>query len=403
MLKILLTVIFGALLGLGVGKFQAFFLNRGFEERFTEARETLAEERGEFSAQEIRSQDTGAKLEIVDGPMYNFGVMQHGETMSHAFTFKNIGSGPMNLSMGGSTCKCTVGDLESSVLQPGEETSVKLTWTASAITRDFAQTATIYTTDPDHDEVQLSIRGRIAHSFSIEPSSLSLSNISTSEGLSRKFHVFTYLKDSEELLDFEWSDEDTREFVQIDCKPVVLEGAEREEFAHHKNALKVHEVTVELKPGLRLGPISSRITFATDLGEKTGQLEVPVTGSVTGEITLFGGSSFNADLNLIDLGQVKQGETGSATVWMAVQGENRDSIVPTVETVEPEAALKVTIDEPSIRGSRKVFPLRFEVPKDAPEVYYPGGTKKSFGKVVLKTNQGESKELLIYVRLTVTR
>lgn len=403
MLKILLTVVIGALLGLGLGKAQAFFLNRGFEERFTEARSTLAEERGEFSAKEIRSQDTGAKLEIVGGPMYNFGVMQHGETMSHAFTFKNIGTGPLNLSMGGSTCKCTVGDLESSVLQPGEETNVNLTWTASSITREFAQTATILTTDPAHDEVQLSVRGRIAHSFAIEPSSLSLGNISASEGLSRKFHVFTYLKDSEELLDFQWTDEESKEFVQIECKPVILEGAELEEFAHHKNALKVHEVTVDVKPGLRLGPLSSRITFSTDQGEKTGQLEVPVTGSVTGEITLFGGSSFNAELNIIDLGQVKRGETASATVWMAVQGENRDSIVPELELVEPEAALKVTIDEPSIRGSRKVFPLRFEVPKDAPEVYYPGGTKRSFGKVVLKTNQGESKELLIYVRLTVVK
>lgn len=40
--------------------------------------------------------------------------------MSHEFKFRNVGNGPLFLDMGGSTCKCTIGDLDKSVLKPGE-------------------------------------------------------------------------------------------------------------------------------------------------------------------------------------------------------------------------------------------------------------------------------------------
>ena len=102
MLRILVTLVVGSAVGWGFGQLQSTVMNRGIEERFEGARSTLAEERGELTAEQLASQ-TGpsGKVEIVGGTEFNFGVMQHGATMSHDFLLRTIGEGPLNLSMGG--------------------------------------------------------------------------------------------------------------------------------------------------------------------------------------------------------------------------------------------------------------------------------------------------------------
>src|SRR5262245_52451963 len=47
----------------------------------------------------------------VDEPVYNFGTMQRGTTKSHEFVVHNIGDAPLTLANGGTTCKCTIGDV----------------------------------------------------------------------------------------------------------------------------------------------------------------------------------------------------------------------------------------------------------------------------------------------------
>ncbi len=76
------------------------------------------------------SPDSIPKVEIVGGSELDFGTMKAGTERSHDFRIKNSGQAPLELAVLRSTCKCTIGSLEKSVLQPGEETAVKLTWKA---------------------------------------------------------------------------------------------------------------------------------------------------------------------------------------------------------------------------------------------------------------------------------
>lgn len=405
MLRILITVLCSALIGVGLGQFQSFVMNTGFEERFEGARPTLAELRHGSSALPAKVEYGGTpKVEVDDGTEFDFGMMQHGETMSHRFTFRNVGDGPLKLEMGDSTCKCTVGELDTSLLQPGESTLVTLTWTAEVLTHEYRQTATIHTNDPNEDEVVLAVEGKIAHSFVIEPRSLVLGSISVTERVTESFHVFTYLKEPKELGDFIWTNEDTAELVRIEHERVEVDG---EQFPQHKNATGAYKVTVHIRPGLPLGPLSTRIQFSTEHDDFSAKpkdaklMELPVSGSVSGELTLLGGSSFEPKSNLVKLGTVRRSEGATVSIWLAIRGEHREETVPTIVSIEPEEALKVTIGEPSDRGDRRIFPIRFEVPKGAPEVYYPGNSSSSFGKVVIKTNHGLVQELPIHVRLIV--
>jgi hypothetical protein len=162
-------------------------------------------------------------------------------------------------------------------------------------------------------------------------------------------------------------------------------------------------VTVSFAPGLPLGPLNARIQFRTDHDDKVGMLELPVTGRVTSDLALFGGGSFNSELNLLTIGNVKSSEGTTVGLMLAVQGESRDAIEPRIESWEPKEALNVTMAEPKLVGNRKLYQIQIEVPKGAPEVFYPGTSKGTYGKIVIKTNHETMQEMPIYIRLVVVK
>ena len=89
----------------------------------------------------VVSADLIPKVEVIGGTELDFGTMKIGTERSHDFRIKNVGHAPLELSVLGSSCKCTIGSLEKSKLEPGEETKVMLTWRAEGILKDFSQTA----------------------------------------------------------------------------------------------------------------------------------------------------------------------------------------------------------------------------------------------------------------------
>lgn len=401
MLRILLTIAFGALLGWGLGHLQTSVATSGFEERFIGTRPTLAEAKGEVATAPLANQSTGTpKLEVVGGPQFDFGTMQHGDTMSHTFVFRNVGDSPLNLEMGRSTCKCTVGKLISSVLKPGEETDVTLTWTPETESPHFGQAATIHTNAPDAPEVQLKVEGRVAGSFVVEPSQIALGDIAVTDTVTRKFYVFSYLERSKELKDLRWSDERTADKVKLDVHKLELDT---EKFPNHPKAFGVYEVDVTLEPGLKLGLLNSKITFTTDLGEALGTYEIPVTGRVAGDFTFVGGPSFDSNLNVLRLGTVKSSDGAKVGMSVVVQGDQRDQVDLQVASVTPSGVLNVTVGEPKLVGNRKFFPLQFEVPIGAPETYLSGANPTDFGTVVLTTNHELVNEISLHVQLNIVK
>ncbi len=400
MLRILLTIAVGAGLGWGLGHLQASIAVSGFEERFTGGRTTLPEANGEITAEELAARSTGTpKVEVVGGNEFRFGTMQHGDSMSHSFIFRNIGNGPLTLDLGQSTCKCTVGKLKSSELKPGEETDVTLTWTPVAVSSDFSQSAVIHTNAADSPEVQLSIRGQVTDGVVIEPKELALGDISVTDTVTRKFYVFAYLEHSVIPQDFRWTDTISAGKVKLDCHPIELDP---KKFPEHPKAFGVYEVDVTIEPGLRLGLLNSRITFASG-NENVGTLEIPVTGRVAGDFTFVGGPSYDSGLNVIKFGTVQSSAGAVVGMSLVVQGDQREQVAPEVVSVTPSDALQVTVGEPKLVGDRKYFPLEFKVPKGAPETHFSGTNPKDFGTVVLKTNHDLVKEISIHVQLNVVK
>ncbi len=395
MQRIILPVFFGLALGLGFGWVQSQALNRSFEERFSPSRATDAEAKGELTQAEIIKKAVGTpRVEVVGGTSYAFGNMRLGESMSHEFPFRNTGDGPLVLTMGTSTCKCTIGDLEKSILEPGEQTMIKLTWTPKTAASDFSQSATIITSDPIKGEVQLSIVGKVGQSIVFSPPTLALGDFSSTETSTHKLRVFSHLE-GVNVESLSWSDTESSKFVSF-SKTEIDPAIERD----NAKAFKGYEVTVTIQPGMRMGPLSSRILATTNMADKLDPIELNVTGRVTGDTELIGGPSFDAAKATLTIGTISRKEGTEVRLQLSYQGADRANAVPKVVSVVPARSLEVEIGEPRGSSARRLFPIVFKVPKGAAIATYPGSNPKNFAKVVIKPSEN-SAEVPIYIKLSV--
>lgn len=397
MQRVIIPIFIGAVLGLGIGWVQSKAVYEGYEERFSPSRTTLAEESGAMTREEVLEKSVGTpRVEVVGGTSYDFGNMKLGESMSHEFPFRNIGDGPLNLTMGTSTCKCTIGNLDKSVLQPGEQTMIKLTWTPKAAALGFSQSATIITTDPLKSEVQLSISGKVGQSIVFSPASLVLGDFSSTEQTTHRVNVFSHMQDVT-LDTLSWSDAENSKFVAFEKKEIDPTFD-----PDNAKAFKAYEVSVTIKPGMRLGPLNARIQATTNLGDKLDPIELPVSGRISGNTELIGGPSFDASKAILTFGTVNSSEENVIRLQLSLQGPDREGAVPKVLSVVPAESLQVEIGESRDTATRRLFPVIFRVPKGAPEATYPGSNSKNFAKVVIKPTDG-SAEVPIYIRLIVTK
>ncbi len=396
-MRIILSIILAAAIGGGLGWAQYLATIGGYLEEFEGTKVTTAESKGEFEA----SASSGVPMvEVVGGNRHNFGTMMHGATLSHTFVVRNAGTGQLVLDKAGSTCKCTVGDMDKQVLEPGESTEVKLTWTALSNTPMYGQSATFRTNDPLQSELKFSVEGRITDSFVMEPAELAIGDFPVDSTTERTFYVYSYLPDVRELTDLRWSKDEYADLFSFEATPIPVADTPND---RNKQAISAHKVTFKLAPGMQLGPLNGRVLFRTNLGDDVGDLHMIVAGRGVSDVSLIGGSSFDSALSVIKFGNVDPDRGASVGVMLAVQGDNKDNIVPEVVSWTPEDALQVTIGEPRISGTRKLYPIQVDVPKGAPDVYYPGTGKGTFGRILIKTNHEKIQEIPIYVQLTIKR
>jgi len=146
-MRILMIILVAALVGGAVGG------ALGYVEVRSESNEI-----GALTEEEVALQaDAGQKFPRVkvDEPHHNFGRMERGREKSHKFVIRNIGDAPLTLTVGQTSCKCTLSEVESGAIPPGESTHVKIEWSAKADQGPFRQTATIHTNDPQQPDVEL--------------------------------------------------------------------------------------------------------------------------------------------------------------------------------------------------------------------------------------------------------
>lgn len=337
------------------------------------------------------------KVEVIGGAGHNFGTMQQGATKTHAFRFRNIGTAPLTLVVAGSSCRCTIGTLADSSLEPGEETDVKLEWVARGVLDEFGQTATIATNDPVHERILLSVNGRVLRTVMMVPQSLNLGDFSATSSYKGSIHVFGYADEPLEIPEVKWGDEKTAGKVKLvrSDSPVDLR-----EFPEHAKATGAARIDIEIDSGFPLGKLDTRIVLQTNI-KTVPSIDFSVGGNIVGDVQIMGSSAYDPVTNILTLGNVSRKTGLTSRLFLSVQGALRKEIKIELEKVIPEGTLMVTIEEPKEQLNRVLYPITLTIPENAEPAMFPGTSSKNFGKIYIKTSHPDIPVVPVHVKLIV--
>jgi hypothetical protein len=335
------------------------------------------------------------RVEVVE-PHYNFGQMERGHEKSHEFLIRNIGDAPLRVWAGQTTCKCTLSEVKSGALAPGESTHVRLEWSAKSDQGPFRQTATIHTTDPRQPEIELTIDGEIVNASGVQPPDFAFDKVAVGETKSAEVYVMAMLQDELSVSSAELTDEETRD--KFDVK---IEHVERDKLPE-KNARDGVRITLTAKPGLPIGRFNQYVTLTTNLKDSE-KVHIPVLGRVVGDISVRGGTNWLEDQGVLNLGRVLAAQGKKVRLNLAVRGENADTVKFDVGSLDPPE-LKVTFGQPRrVKPTLVYVPMEVEVPAGTPPMARLGTAQGEEGKIVLTTTHPTMKELTMGVRFAVER
>jgi len=313
------------------------------------------------------------KAAVIDGEVYEFGTMEVDATESHAFLIKNEGDAPLVLEKGGTTCKCTLSELENGEVQPGQTVKVTLEWTPKSISLDFGQTATLLTNDPERPSLELRIRGKVVRAIVLEPRSILVTSLSAGETYKTGIRVLSFNTADFEIQSAEISGSHEK-LMTATFRPLTdQELAESE-------AKAGYFVQVEIIAGLPLGKSHHDLKIKTSSKEMP-ELVVPVDASVVGDITVIA-QHYSSKKNLLQLGKIPHGEGITRRIYLIVKGEHRNQVKFGKPQSNPDY-LKIEVGEPEEISDGRVlkFPVLVEVPTSAPAGNYVGPKKDALGNI----------------------
>ena len=115
-----------------------------------------------------RADDPQPRLAIVR-PVYDFGTVERGTPVDHAFEIVNEGPGPLRIEHVKGTCHCTVGLGAGRDVPAGDRARVTVRLDTRDLAGPTAKSVTVYTNDPAVPAFGLTVRGEVLSDLVVEP------------------------------------------------------------------------------------------------------------------------------------------------------------------------------------------------------------------------------------------
>jgi len=339
----------------------------------------------------------GPYPKVVVDTEFDFGRMEVGEKRSHAFTFRNEGEAPLIIKNNGTTCQCTVGEMElneTREIAPGQSHSVKLTWKPEVQAEKFNKGADFATNDPENTTIRLRILGMVAPRLVAHPEKeWFLSNVTDD-----KPNVFTGTLMSPVADQFKVvSVESTSDLLSFEVVPL-----EKMKLDVH-NGLSGYDVRVTVKPEMPLGAFRYPLTIKTDLAGRTEdgsvnkpmEVEVLVSGVHRGPIQPFAGREWIDEKMAISLGKFEAAEGKKVRLNLFVKSPPEGGLKLTAAPVCTPAQLKVDLEREERPNGKDRYFLNVEYPAGSPRAVY---RDEEPGKIRLQTNHphGQNVEFQVF-------
>ena len=345
------------------------------------------------------AKDSGGLPPIVSisDDTYDFGFMDADAKERHEFVIKNRGRGPLELKKGTASCKCTVSFLKEGDIAPGQSGVVAIEWTAKQPLGgdQFKQTVQILTNDPERPRLTLTIQGRVTMAARAVPSEVLFNGVTAGESGSATVRVFGFRSEPLEITGHRLAQADTSDYFEVTYEPLPSDELSEEEGATSGCLVKV-----TLKPGLPVGAFKQRIVLKTS-SEETPRIGLPVEGTVTGEISIFG-KGWRREDGILNWGSVRGQDGDERTLFIRVAGLHAKEVSYKPVEVYPDL-LKIEFGETTQLEGGKVSltPLIIRVPKGSRPANHLGADERQLGRIILETNHPRVPRLQILLRFAV--
>ena len=342
---------------------------------------------------DLKIPPTGPYPKAVVEADYDFGRMEVGEEQSHVYTIHNEGEASLVIQNDGTTCQCTVSDIEKGETRevaPGKSIDIKLTWKPTAQAEQFGKGADFLTNDPEHKKIVLRILGMVAPRMALHPErDWYVGSVNDDQPA-----VFSGMISSPVVDQFQVVAVESRSpYLSAEVLPIEQQKLE----AHH--GLCGYQIRVTLKPEMPMGAFRIPMIIKTDvmerisdgsLGNKPIEFEVLVAGVRRGPIQPIGPQWID-DKMAISLGQFDAAAGKKVTVPVFVKSPPEEGFRLTAPTVCTPDALKFEIQrDEKFTGSHPRYFLTVEYPAGSPRAVH---READPARIRLQTNHPHAREV----------
>lgn len=318
---------------------------------------------------------------------YEFGIMAVGEERKHKFVVRNEGKAPLKLKKGVSTCKCTLSEVAKGDIPPGESAEIEIAWTPKGSESEFRQVAYVWTNDPDHKQLELVVRGRVAPSFMVTPSQWELGTVSEGTPTSVSGTIHSAIYEQFEITSVETSNP----LVKAEVAPLSDEELQELE-GSPKSGYRIQAV---VRPEMPVGGFRETVTLHVEAeGSKTFPIELRGTRSGPLQFVKMPGYEWYPDSLAMSFGRFKAAEGRGGKVLLIVHGMEGRAFEFTDVQVDPEFLnVKLEPNVPGDTGERQAYTVSVEIPPGSPAL---SRVRKDSGKIRVRTNHPEAPELKMH-------
>ena len=285
---------------------------------------------------------------------HDFGMMDPHGTASHQFEIHNKGSAPLALKMGTTTCKCTAGKLGSSLLQPGEQTTVELTWNTGYKVDEYEQSAILQTNDPTLPEIEIKVKGEIKGEL-LSPETITFPQRNVAETTHARFIVCSQVWTNFEVENIECGAEDFTWYAEP-----LNEHDPRLADKQSAYAVEIHVITTPLEQGRFSG--NMELVIRSQDGTKTLKRTVSYSGKTRSPISFYSRNIHRQDG--LDIGTLTNNKSYEFHLVVRTNGDTSRNIE--VLDVMPKIinASLIPLKTPG------TFRLSLKIPQDSPTTIF---------------------------------
>ncbi|NCY01936.1 MAG: DUF1573 domain-containing protein [Planctomycetia bacterium] len=357
---------------------------------------------GDFAATPRRATGAAPAVEVPE-TLFNFGTVGVGGKGDHEFVIRNAGDAPLEITRGATSCSCTVSDFEEAdggsaqarIIPPGGSTKLRVQWRGKGDGGPFRQQASVSTNDPRRPQVAFVVEGVVIPTYRVSPPIVTWPKLSAGEGAEARVRVVTFGREPPVVESIIARDDKTSQFYSLASTPLG-----EADLATDTGATGGFDVTVAVRSGLPLGPLRQTIQVVWRMPEEVS-LDIPVEGSVTGDLAL-AGAAWDASYGFLSLDTVSSRKGLNTTLFLTVKGPHRQEVRPVIRERLP-ASLEVVVGEGRPVGSGNVIriPLTITIPPGVAPANHMGTPQAPAGRIVLDTGHPDSPTLVIPVRVAI--